>query len=285
MAHPVDVLHTYVSLRARPCLYPDARLPAARRPYVLQGQWLLPLRVSAAAVDDGVVDTPAWPQSLRAWLQATAAAPMEARVPVLAVGSNAYPRQLVDKFALRRPRDATVVVEPCRLADAAVVFCPRLSQPGYVPVTLMPRPGVALQTWLQWLTADQLEIISATEGPRYALVECGETTVVAADGDRVVPRVFGWLADQSLQLDGAPLSAAPAEAEQRLLARLWRACGPDGLAWGACRLPPDQDLHACVQDFLARRALPIRLPSDWPASKWHTVERDAPGFSARLFPR
>lgn len=285
MSHPVDVLHTYVSLRARPCLYPDARLPAARRPYVLQGQWLLPLRVSAASVDDGVVDTPAGLESLRAWLQATDAALMEARVPVLAVGSNTYPRQLVDKFALRRPRDATVVVESCRLADAAVVFCPWLSQPGYVPVTLMPRPGVTLHTWLQWLTADQLEIISATEGPRYALVECGDTTVVADDGDRVVPRVFGWLADQYLQLDGAPLSAAPAWAEQTLLARLWRACGLSSLVWDGCRLPPDPDLDACVRDFLAPRALPNRLPSDWPASKWRTVERDAPGFSAPLFPR
>ena len=279
MPHPVDVLHTYVSLRERPCLYPDARPLAERRPYVLQGPWLSPLRVAATAANDGLVDTPAGPQRLRAWLHAMDAAPMEARVPVLAVGSNAYPRQIADKFGMRRPRDATVVVEPCRLPDAAVAFCPWLSQPGYVPGTLMPRPGAVLHTWLQWLTSDQLEIISATEGPRYALVECADATVPAADGDRAAPRVFGWLADATLHLGDRPLSAATAEAERTLLARLMRECGGAGLAWDGCRLPPDPDLHACVRDFLARQALPNRRPPDW-----KFVQRDAPGFSAHLFP-
>ena len=52
---------------------------------------------------------------------------LEARIPVLAVGSNAYPRQLLDKFREDPVGDDRVLTVQCRVTDVGVSYVGALS--------------------------------------------------------------------------------------------------------------------------------------------------------------
>ena len=175
MTAPTTV-RTWPSLSDVPQLYPDARNRWNRYPLVYRAGTCFPLRSP--------------PET-------------QGRIPLLAVGSNGYPRQLNDKLA-GTPADLQgIPLIPAILCDFDVAFCPVRSRKGYVPVTLAARPGAVCLTWLQWLTPEQLNIISSTEGPRYALVGGGDL----ASRIRISPRwrtprkIYAWWFD-SLLADG-----------------------------------------------------------------------------------
>ena len=142
MTNP-SLVRAWPRLADVPALYPDARNRPNRGPFLYRAGKSWPLRSQP--------DT-------------------SGRIPVLAVGSNGYPRQLHDKLS-GTPADLQgVPTIPTILRDFDVAYCPIRSRKGYIPVTLAARPGAICLTWLQWLTPEQLNIISATEGSRYALV-------------------------------------------------------------------------------------------------------------------
>ena len=155
----MDVRAALPSLADRPERYPDARPAAERRPFLYAAgeAWTLDEDESGAAVAG-------WLRGRRARIG------IADRVAVLAVGSNAYPRQLADKFEGTDADDQGIAVVRASARGLGIAFCPLLARKGYVPVTLAERPDAQLSTWLQWLTPDQLQIISASEGGRYSLV-------------------------------------------------------------------------------------------------------------------
>ncbi|MCY3570967.1 MAG: hypothetical protein OXH19_06450 [Chloroflexi bacterium] len=170
-------LTTWPSLAELPSLYPDARNRINRGPYMYRAgkTWPLPSRVDTAN-----------------------------RIAVLAVGSNAYPRQLSDKLS-GTPADLQgIPTVPAILSDLDVAYCPVRSRNGYVPVTLTSRPGAVCLTWLQWLTLEQLNLISSTEGSRYALVggsSLAQSAIIPAHLRRPAA-IYAWWFDSLLRRDG-----------------------------------------------------------------------------------
>lgn len=169
---------TWPSLAELPALYPDARNRGNRGPLLYRAGKTWPLRSQP--------DT-------------------AGRIPLLAVGSNGYPRQLHDKLA-GSPEDLQgIPILPAILRDFDVAYCPVRSRKGYIPVTLASRPGAVCLTWLQWLTPEQLNIISATEGARYSLVG-GPSLAARATIQPRLPRpgsIYAWWFDSVLEHSGS----------------------------------------------------------------------------------
>lgn len=90
------------------------------------------------------------------------------RIPVLAIGSNAYPRQIHDKFSDENTDD-TIPLFKGTLSNCEIVFCPYVSAKGYFPVTPRLSWGSHSIAWLMLLTPEQLQIIEKTE-PNYHFV-------------------------------------------------------------------------------------------------------------------
>ena len=98
-------------------------------------------------------------------LQQHGGSPMSARAPVVAVGSNAAPSQLVRKFATRSVRP----VVPVTLSDASNLVpgvSAHVSKPGYIPAVPVKVPGAVSRLSVLWLDDVQLRILDETE-PNY----------------------------------------------------------------------------------------------------------------------
>lgn len=98
-------------------------------------------------------------------LQQHGGSPMSARAPVVAVGSNAAPSQLVRKFATRSARP----VVPVTLSDASNLVpgvSAHVSKPGYIPAVPVKVPGAASRLSVLWLDNVQLRILDESE-PNY----------------------------------------------------------------------------------------------------------------------
>ncbi len=183
-----DVLG-FPSLTVQPWLYPDGRGLEQRTDFAYRSGRVFPFR------------SPPDVAGLEAWFRESGGVGLEGRVALLAVGSNAYPRQLYDKMR-GSPADAEgLITVRARVAGVDVAYCPIRSRKGYVPVTLALRPGAATDTWLQWLTPAQLELISATEGPRYALAggRALSALVRLASPLPRPERVYAWWFDSVLR--------------------------------------------------------------------------------------
>jgi hypothetical protein len=162
-------------------------------------------------------------------LRARGAAPLGERTPVLAVGSNASPAQLLAKF---RGTAASPVV-PLTWASAAGVGVgvgAFVSRWGYVPAAPVFDRTATSRLAVIWLDDEQLAVVDTTEGgyERHVLrdgddrgctvrLESGE--LLAACG--IYVSRTGVLADAA---DGAPLALAP---QRSLVARLVAAVGPE----------------------------------------------------------
>ena len=212
---PVRDVREWPSLPEQPALYPDARPPVERTPFALVGAQLRELRgeLDGAALDE--------------WLAARGGGFAE-RTALLAVGSNAYPRQLFDKFAGLPCAEEGIITAPAVAAGVGIAFCPILSRKGYAPVTPALRAGHAERTWLQWLTDAQLARVRETEGPRYALVG-GAALAALVTPAAGLPRpdaVYAWWFDSVLrrsQSEGGGtvwLDPEDAAAEARAMARI-----------------------------------------------------------------
>ncbi len=105
-------------------------------------------------------------QSLDDYLSDLGAAPMSARVPVLAYGSLASPLKCAANVAgLPTAADRVVVMMRCLVPDVAAVWsgARRLNR-GDVPATVCSEPGRIEAHALQWLTLDQLHAVDYVEG-------------------------------------------------------------------------------------------------------------------------
>ncbi|MBT7202012.1 MAG: hypothetical protein HN867_00770 [Deltaproteobacteria bacterium] len=82
------------------------------------------------------------------------------RTPVLAVGSNRAPYQLLRKFG----SEAIVPVTPARLHDCDVVHTALVSYYGAIPCTAFPSSGTITELKVVWLNEEQLLHMHNTEG-------------------------------------------------------------------------------------------------------------------------
>lgn len=107
-------------------------------------------------------------KGLNSYLAEHSQAPMSARHVVLAVGSNASPAVMANKF--RRRGYNTPMILPfvrCNVANLGVGFYPFVPPRGYIPATPFDAPGTRIQLWASWLDRDQLAALDSTE-PGYS---------------------------------------------------------------------------------------------------------------------
>lgn len=102
-------------------------------------------------------------ESLANYLRSRGLDSMDARVPVLAVGSNAAPSQLVYKF---RKAGVSASIPTIRVVveDFGVGFVPMVSSFGYIPATFFPAPGLRTHLFLQFFDRNQLDVMDESEG-------------------------------------------------------------------------------------------------------------------------
>ncbi|KAF5830935.1 hypothetical protein DUNSADRAFT_13843 [Dunaliella salina] len=87
-------------------------------------------------------------------------------LPVLAVGSNAAPQQLIRKFSDLYPGVFILVVE-CVLDGFDVVYSPGLASYGSCPATLAHSPGTLASVFLTYLMPPLASRMHSTEGAPY----------------------------------------------------------------------------------------------------------------------
>jgi hypothetical protein len=193
------------------------------------------------------------------------AVPIEARVPVLAVGSNASISQMQHKFATAGI-SSVMPLTWAQVTGVRVGVAAMISRWGYVPAAPVFEPGVTSRLALNWLDPEQLDALDETEhgydrrlvvdgvdGLRVEL-ESGER--LAGCGIYVARR--GVLADP----EGKPMDL-PREQRQlidTLLSRVGRplkqlARDPDAFVAVAAR---DRQKRAALTDaLLASEAVPV----------------------------
>lgn len=98
------------------------------------------------------------------------------RIAVLAIGSNASPRQLKRKF-LGEPwmpeegPESEIAVSKVRVVGIDVVYAAHQARYGSIPVTVVDSPGTTVSVFVTWLTRRQFERMNETErlGSTYLL--------------------------------------------------------------------------------------------------------------------
>ncbi len=219
---------SFLSLRENPASYPGM---APDHDYIYrQGRvWRLALRAGERVSKARIVWTDSEHRSRRTPLTNAllrwGAAELTQRIPVLAIGSNAYPRQLFDKLSGILIDDSIPAV--CgELANIEIVFCPYRSTWGYIPVTPRHRHGARTKAFLQLLSTAQLREIVLTERA-YSLVALPSSLApfrIGSSGD-VLSQVYIFWHDASLATfgelpaiwEGTALDADSAEVRPRVM--------------------------------------------------------------------
>lgn len=83
------------------------------------------------------------------------------RTPVLAVGSNQSPEQIMRKF--QGPDWAPIACEKCVLRDFDTVFSAHITSYGSIAATLHPAAGATVNLFVNWLDDAQLDAMHPTE--------------------------------------------------------------------------------------------------------------------------
>ena len=248
------------SLEDAPWAYPDGRLARDRGPSVYGGGQVYPL---------GEDEDPA------SLLRSLGGAGLAERVPVVALGSNAYPRQLLDKFEADPVADDRVPTLRAVVPDLAISYAAMLSRKGYVPVSARWALGRRCETWLQWLTVEQLTVIAATEGRGYRLVRVPGVVAGVLEGGWGAGRLpaYAWAHTTLLDLGSGPIDLEAVDQPELLRMVL---AGADGGVLREGRRLPEGSIGA-VRSWLRGRAIGNRLPDGW-----REIDRDAGDFPGNL---
>lgn len=148
---------------SRPLTYPG-RIPGESG--VLIGGAFTPMRpVAGRPAAEWIVQGADVPVPLAGILERLDCAPMSARSPSVAVGSNASPSQLLRKFTMRSVRPV-VPMTLTHVSGIAAGVSAHISKPGYIPAAPAEAPGEVARLFTLWLDSEQLRALDATE-PNY----------------------------------------------------------------------------------------------------------------------
>ena len=126
------------------------------------------------------------------------------RSPLLAYGANAAPEALGRKLAPLAGVELPVLKS--ELEDFDVVYSAHVSPYGAVPATLVESPGTVALVFVAHPTAEQRELLTASE-PNYDLVEVGGTAAYRSKHG-------------CLSLDGSPVALAAVRSNGRAFPEL-----------------------------------------------------------------
>ena len=165
------------------------------------------------------------------------------RRPVLAVGSNQSPEQLLRKFS--EPGWAPIPVVRARLKDFDIVYSPHVASYGSIPATLGHSPGTTVSLFVNWLTPEQEERMHDTEVST-GNYHFGKLDSIELDLDPgpALTSAFMYASRRGTLLrDGVPVALSAIEAENRH----WPALHQEEIQRHAReRFSPDQPLDAFI---------------------------------------
>jgi hypothetical protein len=145
---------------------------------------------------------------------------LQGRLPLLAIGSNAAPAQLLRKFGhFEAPEDRSVLVLAGRLHDFDVGASASPTLYGSMPATIFPSPGTRVAAAVLWVTPAQFVQLTWSEvsyllGRLHTRFEVAETGEGFDDVLAFVSR-FG-----AFTVDGEPVALAAVPAAGRTAAAL-----------------------------------------------------------------
>ena len=131
-------------------------------------------------------------------------ASIDARAPVLAIGSNAAPAQLRHKFR-DRPETLFVPSIRARVRGVAVGYTPFVSQFGYVPATAYPDRDAEAVLAVQFLDDRQLAELDESESPYYRRVwlDAAQGVSVALETGEALAGAYAYVAGGGVLADRA----------------------------------------------------------------------------------
>lgn len=181
------------------------------------------------------------------------------RFPIVASGSNAAPARLLAKFG----RLHCIPVTRATLHNFAVVFAGHFTAYGAIPATLCPHPGAHTETWITWLTPDQLTIMHQSEGVMGCREAMQRYDFVELDGIELNPEHLppvssagAYLARRMLAPDGAPVRFAEVPAKNgELRARSHNATLRLAAGLLEPAMPYDAFMHRVLSKADARQTL------------------------------
>lgn len=159
--------------------------------------------------------------SLHELLLTNSAAPVDERVPVLAIGSNAAPAQLARKLNAANESPVVPVVE-ATTTGLRVLPSAHINRAGYLPwAPYHSSRAAALPVFVTLLDARQLACVDQAE-PNYARVPLVPTShlVRLAGSGEPLDGCHVYASNHGVITDGRVLSSNRAPAQQLLLGRL-----------------------------------------------------------------
>jgi len=139
----------------------------------------------------------------------------QGRTPVLAVGSNQSPAQMMRKF--RGPDWHPIPCERCIVHDFDTVFSAHIAHYGSVAATLHPSIGTAVTLFINWLHEDHIPRMHATElgNENYVFAELEDIKIETEFG-LDLSRVYFYRGNAgAFAPDGTPIPLAEVAAENR----------------------------------------------------------------------
>ena len=113
------------------------------------------------------------------------------KIPILAIGSNRAPSQLLRKFGTKE----IVAVTPAIVRNCDVIYASIISYYGAIPATLWPKKGSEIKLSIIWLNNVQLEIMHVSEavGKAYDFVEFKDGFVDRKSLFYLDSKVYGYV--------------------------------------------------------------------------------------------
>lgn len=200
------------------------------------------------------------------------AAAYEARVPVIAHGSNRSPEQLARKFGT----GAAIPVSRGWLNGYDVVYSAHITRYGAVATNLRHIPGMQVEIWITWLTERQLlrmhETELGTEIYRYGELTGVEIALDAGPAETIRGAGVYLSRNGYLAADGAAVGLAAVPANGRPHDSLHQE---EALTLVRDRHHPDQELDMMILTLIRepdrRRALIDQMRA-------HALPPEAPHF-------
>lgn len=149
-----------------------------------------------------------------------AASLREGRIPVLAVGSNQSPAQIIRKF--NGPDWHPIPCEKCVIHGFDTVFSAHISGYGSIAATLHPAPGTSVHLYINWLHESHMERMHMTElgNENYAFAELTDIRI-KTEFEFEMNRVHFYRGNiGAFMPDGVPVPLAEVSAQNRQWAAL-----------------------------------------------------------------
>jgi hypothetical protein len=194
------------------------------------------------------------------------------RIPVLAIGSNASPRQLSRKFyrkvAQLEAQEGRILVVKVVVRGIDIVHSAHLSGYGSLPVTVTDVDCAKASVFLTWLTPHQFDLMNESErlGTKYQIRQFDNVR----QGDRYLSGVYCYestvgpavLGGEVLALEGAQTVGSPLRRGSQ--ADAWTLLAAEmGLGDGYSlvrQAQSDSEVRTRVEQYLASHRLPLSHP-------------------------